>query len=123
MLEFPIPVVALEKWLPHRAPMLWIDQVTGVSADGGECRVLIEKDAGFMDNNGVRPSGMVEWLAQAYACVRVCQRLTGINKGTETLSNAYLVGIRQFEIMNEEVPRGGSVIIRVKTLKELEGLI
>ncbi|NJL25529.1 MAG: hypothetical protein HC902_10395 [Calothrix sp. SM1_5_4] len=54
-------------YIPHRPPMVWIDEVTDYSASGGECLVRVKQNALYMGPQGLRASSCLELMAQAYA--------------------------------------------------------
>lgn len=54
-------------YLPHRAPMLLIDDIDEVTADGIVCRATIHPDCVFATDGAVHPSAMIEFVAQACA--------------------------------------------------------
>jgi predicted hotdog family 3-hydroxylacyl-ACP dehydratase len=127
-LTFPVSTSSLEKWIPHRPPMVWVDQVLSLTEEGGTARVnLDQKDSHFFGEKGLRESSFVEFLAQAYAFTRVCQSLLSAERGSETtdkpLAKAFLVGIRDLEILPGNLPSSGYLIVRVRTVKELSGVI
>jgi predicted hotdog family 3-hydroxylacyl-ACP dehydratase len=56
--------------LPHRPPMLWIDEVLAREADEVRCKLTIRDDHLFVDENGtVEPITSIEWIAQAVAAL------------------------------------------------------
>lgn len=122
MLEYPVAVKDLMEYLPHRPPMVWVDEVVSADAVEGVCRIHLSKEAGYMGPGGVRASSAVEWMAQAYAYTRVCYARSAGAPGQKNLSKAYLVGIRQLEFTSTKIPTEGSLIVRVKTVRDLEGL-
>ena len=94
MSGFPLHVRELEEWIPHRQPMVWIDEV--LSADGvqGECLVRLRADALYMGPGGViRPSSMIEWIAQGYAFVRAAQTKLHLISADIKPKRAFLVAI------------------------------
>lgn len=54
-------------FVPHRPPMLCLDEVGEDSATSVECFVTIRPDFIFLDDDGVRPLAMIELVAQACA--------------------------------------------------------
>jgi predicted hotdog family 3-hydroxylacyl-ACP dehydratase len=53
----------IEELLPHRAPMLWIDEVTWHEGDSIRCALCI-RDQVFVMNGEVEPVISIEWMAQ-----------------------------------------------------------
>lgn len=54
----------IEQLLPHRAPMLWLDEVSWHQGDSIRCALRI-RDQVFVANGEVEPVVAVEWMAQA----------------------------------------------------------
>ena len=55
-------------YAPHRAPMVWVDEVISFSdnAQGGECLIKIKSEGHYMGPKGLRASSCVEFIAQSY---------------------------------------------------------
>ena len=64
-----IAVESLVDWLPHRPPFVWVDEVVHFSEEGGECLVILKKDAGYMSPEGLRPSALIEFAAQSFGYI------------------------------------------------------
>jgi len=54
-------------YLPHRPPMLLVDEIVEVSELRAVCRTTIHADCVFAIDGGVHPSAMIEFIAQACA--------------------------------------------------------
>jgi len=67
------PFGPVADYLPHRPPMLLIDDIVEASRDHVVCRTTIHPDCVFARDGLVHPSAMIEFIAQAcaiYAGVR-----------------------------------------------------
>lgn len=53
-------------FVPHRPPMVWVDEIMTFEATSGECRVTMRDGAHFMSPDGLRSSSCLEFIAQAY---------------------------------------------------------
>ncbi len=53
----------IEELLPHRPPMLWIDEVSWHEGDAIRCALRI-RDQVFVENGEVDPVVSIEWMAQ-----------------------------------------------------------
>jgi predicted hotdog family 3-hydroxylacyl-ACP dehydratase len=53
----------IEELLPHRPPMLWIDEVTWHEGDAIRCSLRI-RDQVFVADGEVEPVVSIEWMAQ-----------------------------------------------------------
>ena len=54
-------------YLPHRPPMLLIDDIVDVTLERAICRTTIRPDCVFAIEGQVHPSAMIEFVAQACA--------------------------------------------------------
>jgi predicted hotdog family 3-hydroxylacyl-ACP dehydratase len=50
--------------LPHRPPMLWIDEVVAQAGDDVHCRLTVRDEHVFVHGGEVDPVVSVEWMAQ-----------------------------------------------------------
>jgi len=118
-LNFPVPTSRLEDWLPHRGPAVWVDEVLSVTADGGDCRIILKNSANYSDGKGsIRESSFIEWMAQGFGFVCACQALAGIVSAQEKPEKAFLVQISDFELNSDpdsnHFTEGDWMIARVK---------
>ena len=97
-ISLPIPVADLAQWIPHRLPMVWIDEVTHVTATSCECVVRLKKDALYMGPDGIRESSLIEWIAQGYAFTRAAQAVCGVIPQPEKPKLAFLAAITDAEL-------------------------
>lgn len=51
--------------LPHRPPMLWLDQVVAHAGDDIHCRLTIRESQVFVEQGEVEPIVAIEWMAQS----------------------------------------------------------
>jgi predicted hotdog family 3-hydroxylacyl-ACP dehydratase len=97
-----IPVKEIEKYLPHRPPMVWIDEVVSFSEKSGECCVRLKADALYMDGNGLRPTSCLEFIAQAYGFISVCHHIHILDPNSKPLSKAFLASINNAHLPSAE---------------------
>ena len=125
LLTFPVSL--LKNYLPHRPPMLWIDEVLWIREDEGECRVSLRKEAHYFDEEGmIRPSSLVEWMAQGYGFVRACQILNRQDEGLKKPEKTYLAAISDVafhENCRDVIKPGGDIRIHIRTVRELGPLM
>jgi predicted hotdog family 3-hydroxylacyl-ACP dehydratase len=81
----------LTELVPHRAPMLLLDEVCGYDDVSVECLVLLRDDSPFVERGRVRATVALEYLAQ---CIAVWSGLQGRARG-EPMRIGYLVGARE----------------------------
>lgn len=102
MLKSNFKTEELLKYLPHRPPMVWIDEVVDLTETKGFCRVVVDKNKHYCDENGsIRPSALIEWMAQAYAFSGVLRESLKPG-GKQTLKKAFLAGFSKFELLDNK---------------------
>lgn len=101
----PIPAKDLYQFIPHRPPMVWIDYVTAFSATAGECIIDINKDALYMGPEGLRPSSCVEFIAQTYGFMWICQITRVLDPSSKGMSVAMLAAFKDVKFATPEVMR------------------
>ncbi|MES2856224.1 MAG: hypothetical protein V4692_10195 [Bdellovibrionota bacterium] len=115
-MTFPIPCSELYDWLPHRPPMVWVDEV--ISADGvsGECAVNVKSDALYMSDGFLRPSSAVEFLAQAFGYANAA---FAVSSGTTAAApkKAFLVSVTKCEMSTELVRPGMRLAVKIFNIK------
>jgi predicted hotdog family 3-hydroxylacyl-ACP dehydratase len=80
-------------FVPHRPPMVWVDEIVKFDESSGECRVTIKKDAHFLGPDGLRPSSCLEFIAQAYGyCSMAYTRMKEPESGP--LKRAFLASFK-----------------------------
>jgi predicted hotdog family 3-hydroxylacyl-ACP dehydratase len=99
----PISVKEVEKYLPHRPPMVWIDEVLAFSEKSGECRLRLQADAHYLDAGHLRPSCCLEFIAQAYGFISVCHHIYILDPRSKPLSKAFLASIKDAVLPTAEV--------------------
>jgi len=102
--------------LPHRPPMLLIDAVEAVTAEGGTGRVRLDPAAWHADAQGRTPSWFgLEFMAQSIAACRG----THLASRGGTPRGGHLVGVRGFRCAEPAFPHGADLEIRVR-LQDLD---
>jgi predicted hotdog family 3-hydroxylacyl-ACP dehydratase len=100
----PGPVAPL---VPHRPPMLWIDEVVEDSDDGIVCRVTLRPEHVFLDAGSAESVVTVELMAQSVAAF---VGLTDAKKGG-TPQPGYLVAIPEARFLVPTVAVGQTLDI------------
>ena len=54
-------------YVPHRPPILMIDEIVEVTPDGSVCRATLRPDCPFAIDGQVHPAALIEVAAQAFA--------------------------------------------------------
>jgi predicted hotdog family 3-hydroxylacyl-ACP dehydratase len=91
--------------VPHRPPMLLIDEVAAWDGAQAECLVVLRDDSPFVEAGRVSAMLAVEYMAQ---CVAACAGLQAHTQG-KGVRVGYLVGAREI-ILPEEPLRVGDVL-------------
>lgn len=60
---------ALSEILPHRPPMLWLDEVISHDEHRARCRLTVRTDHPFVRNGELDALVGIEWMAQAVAAL------------------------------------------------------
>jgi predicted hotdog family 3-hydroxylacyl-ACP dehydratase len=55
---------AIADLLPHRPPMLWIDEVIAQEGDEVRCRLTLRSEHVFVEDGAVEAITSIEWMAQ-----------------------------------------------------------
>lgn len=117
--SFPVATEALAHRVPHRPPMVWIDEVLRADAQGGECRLVFRSAAPYAGSAGLRRSSLVELMAQAYAFSRAA-----VAERDEPPRRAFLAAMTGIEFAREPLTltEGDTLTVAVRCLRELGSL-
>lgn len=122
-----IPVVEIEKYLPHRPPMVWIDEVVSFSKIAGECRVRLQPDAHYMDGERLRATACLEFIAQAYGFISVCHHIYILDPNSKPLSKAFLASMKGAELPSDEtlnaVHAGDELSVTIDGVREMGPIV
>jgi len=80
--------------VPHRPPMLLLDEVVAWDANRVECRVVLRSDSPFVEAGRVASTLAIEYMAQ---CIAVFVGLEAHQRG-EPIPLGYLVGARDISL-------------------------
>lgn len=121
--KFPVAVERLIELVPHRGQAIWIDEVVSLKDNGGVCQVHV-KDASYITDSQVRYTSYIEFMAQAYAYVSACHIIYRPKPFQKKISEAFLVGIRDLEIIDAKPIKVGEALrISVERSHELGDLV
>jgi predicted hotdog family 3-hydroxylacyl-ACP dehydratase len=128
-LDQRVPSSSLLQWIPHRPPMVWVDEVVSYGPEGGECYVHLKTDALYFSSGHLRSSSLLEFIAQAQAMIGVCwaQINPAPTSASNGLAEAFLVSITKTEFENtavlESLGEGDTVIVRLGAYRKMGPLI
>ncbi|MGZ3723857.1 MAG: hypothetical protein ACXVA9_13030 [Bdellovibrionales bacterium] len=122
-----IPVKEIEKYLPHRPPMVWIDEVVSFSEKAGECRVRLQADGHYMEGARLRSTSCLEFIAQAYGFISVCHHIHILDPNSKPLSKAFLASMKGAQLPSEEtlsqVQVGDQLSITVSGVRQMGPIV
>jgi predicted hotdog family 3-hydroxylacyl-ACP dehydratase len=96
--------------VPHRGPMLLLDEVVASGPDFAACRVVIRPDSTFVEGGRVPGLVAVEYMAQtvaAYAGLKARGQGQPVRIG-------YLLGTRELSLEIDEFQVGDDLLIEVR---------
>lgn len=112
------PAPPLEALLPHRPPMLLLDEVLECSPGRACCRVRLRPDSPFMEAGRVRALVALEYMGQAAAaCAGAQAREAG---GAPRIG--LLLGTRELTLAVEHFSAGDALVVEAERLAEDERL-
>lgn len=89
-----IRVHDIQRYVPHRPPMVWVDEVTAFAKTEGECLIHVRQDAYYMSTKGLRASACLELIAQAYGFISTCYITRILNPSAPPMERAMLVSFK-----------------------------
>lgn len=120
-INFPVNVAAMRAILPHRPPMVWIDEILSGGHDGGVCRAIPRQENLYFSSGAFLKYTGIELVAQAFGFSRGIFELSK-NPGASEPKRAFLVGIRT--TFMESIPAdSGNLLIETKLFRELQPLL
>lgn len=125
-MSLDLSVKELNRYLPHRPPMIWIDKVIDVGTDykklSGTCQVQINPTALYCFEGGINGSAAVEFTAQAFGYLKAAYQVT--HQFVDTPSNTYLTGVRSCKAdFSKLSPDGNQELqIEVSVVREIQPL-
>lgn len=101
---------AVTDLLPHRPPMVLLDEVEWFEGDSVRCRVEIRPDAPLVVAGRVRAVAALEYMAQ---CTGVCTMLRARERGQGPM-RGYLVGARDLRLETDAFQVGDVLHVEAK---------
>jgi predicted hotdog family 3-hydroxylacyl-ACP dehydratase len=97
-------------YVPHRPPMLWLDEVGDDTASSVACYTTIRPDFIFLDGDHARPAVMIELVAQA------CAVYLGLKARREGRAPRFgvLVACREAEFLVDRLVVGDELTVTVE---------
>lgn len=122
-----VPVATIERYLPHRPPMVWIDDVLSFSEKQGHCRVRLKSDGLYMDTDGLRPTAFIEFIAQAYGFMSVCHHIYIMDPNSKPLTKAFLASIKEAKLPQQNelanIGAGDELVITINGVRQRGSIV
>lgn len=99
---------SIEALLPHRAPMILLDEVHDVAAESIICKVILRASSPFVENGRVPAIVGLEYMAQ---CVAAFAGLQAFRQG-RPVRVGYLIGARLVEFSVDAFEVGEELDVR-----------
>lgn len=112
--------LTLADLLPHRSPMMLIDEVLAVDVDHAITRCVVDSSWPLVANGVAHPLIMIELAAQTAGVCNGWDRIQ--TKGLDSDQMGWLVGIKKADFFIASLPVGISVIVRAENTHNFENL-
>lgn len=106
MTVLPLPAAVL----PHKPPMILIDELLSVSETTLTARVLLRDDSPFVQDGRVSSLIAVEYMAQTIAALAGLRRRS---RG-ENVKHGFLLGCRELNLPQPELRSGDDLTVEVR---------
>jgi predicted hotdog family 3-hydroxylacyl-ACP dehydratase len=114
----PLLPLRAERLLPHRPPMLCIDELFACTEDGASASARLHEGHILLDADGhMEPVGFIELAAQ---CAGAARGFRVLKEGGER-GPGFLAGVRDFSVFAPACV-GDTLVVHVCALSELEGV-
>ncbi len=80
-------------YVPHRPPMVWVDEIVSYQATSGECKIHMKKGSLFLGPEGLRKSSCLEFIAQSYGYCSVAYDFS-VDPSAQPLQKAFLASFK-----------------------------
>lgn len=118
--DFPLATSKLAFFMPHRPPMVWVDEVLEQSDAFGRTGVWIRPGSLMLNGTPqIFPSALLEFFAQSYGYLQGTKAMISRRR----LKLAYLAAVDQFTLTPEPRPRAGEYLTAsLHTLRDMHPL-
>jgi len=106
----PLSPIPMERLLPHRRPMILLDTLVEVEADGCVCETVIRADFPFLEAQGAPACVGVELMAQATAALGGYRAM----QSGEPVQPGFLLGVPRFKTLCDGFELGRVLRIEAK---------
>lgn len=106
----------IHQYLPHQKPMLMVDGIREITAEGVECEFYISPESVFVENGYLSESGLIENAAQASSCI-VAQSYFLEETGNSVIG--FISSIRRITIC-QKPPAGCTIVTKAVLLSRFD---
>lgn len=99
---------AIQELLPHREPMILLDEVRDATEASITCSVELRPGSSFVENGSVQAFVTVEYMAQ---CVATYAGLKAYRRG-DRVQTGYLIGVSTVDLAVDQIDVGELLIVR-----------
>lgn len=100
---------AITDLLPHRPPMVLLDEILSFEGSTARCKLTIRQDAPLLEDGRVRAVAALEYMAQ---CAGICTMLRARERGGGPL-RGYLVGARELRLETDAFSLGDELVVEI----------
>lgn len=113
-------------YVPHRPPMVWVDEIMSFGETDGECRIHINAGGLFLGPEGLRKTSCLEFIAQSYGYCSVAYDHK-IDPNAKPLKNAFLASFKDAVFADAarfaQVKIGDDVTVRFSGVRKLGPIV
>lgn len=113
----------IQHYIPHRPPMVWIDEVRAYRADGGECAITLKEGGLYWSAGGLRAPSCLEFIAQAYGFCWIAYVTRIQNPGAVPMARAFLAAFKDASFAEParmaQVKVGDQLVIRISNRRPM----
>ena len=106
----------IEDYLPHRPPMLLIDELVEVNDTKAVVRTTIKPDCVFARDGVVHPAAMIEFMAQC------CAILIGARPSGQGPRLGFIISCREVNFMVDRFAVGDALVLTAAKIHGQEAL-
>lgn len=104
--------------------MVWMDEVLAFDANqNGETVVTLKPEGLYWDDQGLRPSSCLEFIAQAYGYISVCYHIYILDPNSKPLTKAFLASVKDATIpsreMLKDIKPGDRINVKIAFLRQM----
>lgn len=112
-------LINIQNYLPHRAPLLMVDDIVDITSETAETIFRIKEDNVFLDNAKLAETGLLENLAQTCSCIFGQSFFSNPDKKTKVIG--FITNIKKIEVY--DLPKiGQQILSRAKLISKYDNI-